>query len=162
MLDAWVNKKDVQNLIEQMECLDGMIERSALIIGINSLKEHKRPKSKPPQKNYRINNKPSLLILIQGYKEAVNMDIRKSCFFVEYDEWQKVCYSNFDIDESNTEIIEASREFVPINQLIGLLKISKRTLGRWVKAGILDTYYSDELPFECVKLEDVIRLLLSD
>jgi len=158
MINAWINKNDVFNILSECECINEYIERKGLILKINALQEHKRPvKPKKPIPE-RINDVSIIKSNIFNYQINVKIGYQKSYF----DEW--LDSENAIITENGCSRVASTREglrwtesdekdfkekyninnvktdIVPINYILSVLGISYRTLIRWKKKGIIKKY----------------------
>jgi len=106
MMDKYIRKQDIFNLLESSSDVDGMINKKDFQLAVTRLKEYRKPKSTTP-KNTRINYIDEHISSISNYLLRVKEGVETSpLIFPEY--------------------------------LKDILKVSKRTVQRWEKSGIIE------------------------
>jgi len=148
MLDAWINRDDIERLIADSETINGLIERHTFIWEINNLKEYKKPKKKKRGVYFR----DAMLNDIEKYREDVKAGKIDSCIERWLNEtvtepgygetkivkkreiWiGKAVEGWLKSDFTKDELID----IIPVRYLGSILKVSNRTLQRYREREII-------------------------
>ena len=153
MLNAWISRDDILQLLSEIESRNKMVERIAFVREINRLKEHKKPQIKIKR---TIDYKKETIDSIEQYRNDVKNRTRTSYFDIWLDkedvkrmEGDKVVETiSRRNDFGDSLLIELKNNLcvnehdkndfikmniVPIEYINELVQKSDRTIQRWQK-----------------------------
>jgi hypothetical protein len=157
MLNAWIDKNDILNLLSKSETINDCVERAKFLFEIHRLKEHRKPKK--PQKQRTVNYSEDNNKLIQNYRRAVKYKRKTSYLesFLDslgdgkredviwelknyYREWflRGVSFEKLqELEKKDINIENLYTDIIPSGNLKDILKISAKTISRWEKRGYI-------------------------
>ena len=168
MLDAWIKKKDVINLLSESESIDGMVDRMTFIRGINKIKGSKKPKPKSTKK-YFVNNSFDRRNDIRKYWNKVALQNSKSFFYQWKREYKDDIRSDVKFvlgywmmnDDRMDDEMYCLKNIIPIGDLEKIINVSKRTLYRWEEKGLLNREKDRRTGLEFYDLSELMKCLKS-
>ena len=155
MLDAWIHKDDILKWLSDFETINGYIKRDKFLFEAHKLKQYKKPKNSFPKRTV-------------NYVEIIKKDIKNYKYAVKYR--GKVSYLEKYIDTLNEQEKELFRKnfnslygkymyinIIPLKNLKDIVKVSDRTISRWVKRGFIEPKHSDftNKPFVYIDLSKI-------
>ena len=183
MLNAYVKKGDILELIDNIDETDGLIERDLLQSEILKLNQYKKPKKKRAGKR-GIGYRKNIVRDIEKYQNGIDNDevgyvdiyfqqhlhgkliindIKRGYehkhFFATMFFSDKVKSNNKQIDD-----IFINRTIVPHNNLSDIIHVSNRTIYRWVEKKLIEKHkillFGPYCHFEYYDLEEIKEALL--
>ena len=129
MLNAYIDKNDVLDLLKDIKTIDGLIGRDEIINKICSLKQHKKPK---PKKQRGIYNSKIIIKLIEKYQNDVQTGIKES-YLIDFIKEKKIFTDKDFINGLNNLFGNQEPYFyysniIPLSALKEIIRCSKKTI----------------------------------
>ena len=152
MLHPWIKIKDVLDLIEDMQRIDGMISKRDFQKALLKCREHKQPLEKIERiKSYKVRNANEIIGHIHDYKRHFKGGVFLHGLKRRQQTTHRRSFAGIDFENGNIEIYherlnsrvklyEADTIFDDLEvetTMIQILKISGSTYKRWVDNGII-------------------------
>jgi len=165
MLDAWINKDDILRILSKSETVDNCIERISFIQSLERLNGTKKPRtkysiyfaiqniekyindvSKHPNNRYMFKK---LKIMIEKYGDRI------------WYKWHNVMESTLPKKHNFKNYDECMNEMIPKKYFYPLIKLSKRTIARWTREGIIKKHRIsvNGLHFEYYIISEILNSL---
>ena len=141
MLNAWINRGDILKLLSNSETINDCIERNKFLFEIHKLKQHKKPKK--PKKQRTINYLDEIAKLIQNYRYAVKYKGKVSYLEKYIDALSEQDKELFTKNFTEKYGKDMYINIIPFDNLKNIVKVSDRTISRWVAKGFIEPKYYD-------------------
>lgn len=155
MLHPWIKIKDVLDLIEDMQRIDGMISKRDFQKALLKCREYKQPLEKIEKiKSYKVRNAHEIIGNIQKYKRDFKdshiiemlQSRKKMCTRKHCDCWN---FNGIDFTNDNVKLyiptkqgemkkIDIKDSVLGAKYMSKIMGISESTFLRWSKNGIID------------------------
>jgi len=135
MLDAWTKRSDVLDLLFGLDAIDDCVERNVLLFEIHRLKQYREPKK--PKKQRTINYSKEIVKAIDNYRNAVKYKGRVSYLEKRIEmlnEPHKAFFKKFFNEEYGNNMYI---NIIPFKNLNDIVKVSDRTIARWIEKGFI-------------------------
>lgn len=150
MLNAYISKDEIIKLLESAESINGMINKREFQRALLGIKEHKKPKKKN-EKVIKIRNARDIIGSITKYSNKAKLEIGEcdiikdlcelfekdkientlSLFMTQKEEWDKAAIDRIAYKVNYCNIV------LQRDRLMGIFQISRPTLLKWLKIGII-------------------------